>query len=90
ILMTTVSTIFGTLPIALGLGAGGESRAPMGVAVIGGLFFSALISLLAVPVVYTILSRLGAAVTGDTPEAARASDLSPALDPPAGGRPDGR
>lgn len=89
ILMTTVSTIFGTLPIALGLGAGGESRAPMGVAVIGGLFFSGLISLVAVPVVYLILSRLSAAVSGHEQEAG-AQDLAPALDPPSGGSPDGR
>ena len=89
ILMTTVSTIFGTLPIALGLGAGGESRAPMGVAVIGGLFFSALISLVAVPVVYLILSRLSAALGGQEQEAG-AQDLAPALDSPSGGSPDGK
>jgi multidrug efflux pump len=89
ILMTTVSTIFGTLPIALGLGAGGESRAPMGVAVIGGLFFSALISLVAVPVVYLLLSRLSAAITGQEQEAG-AQDLAPALDSPSGGSPDGQ
>ncbi len=57
ILMTTFSTIFGTLPIALGLGAGGESRAPMGIAVIGGMFFSTLLTLVAVPVVYVLLDE---------------------------------
>ncbi len=62
ILMTTFATIFGTLPIALGLGAGGESRAPMGIAVIGGLFFSTLLTLVAVPVVYILLDELVSAL----------------------------
>jgi multidrug efflux pump len=57
ILMTTLATIFGTLPIALGLGAGGESRQPLGLVVVGGMVFSTLLSLLIVPVVYTYLAR---------------------------------
>jgi multidrug efflux pump len=56
ILMTSFATIFGTLPIALGIGAGAESRKPLGVAVVGGLFFSTLLTLVVVPVVYTYLS----------------------------------
>ncbi|MCU0621941.1 MAG: efflux RND transporter permease subunit [Gemmatimonadales bacterium] len=55
ILMTTAATILGMLPIALGLGAGSELRAPMAVAVIGGLVTSTLLSLLVVPVVYVLL-----------------------------------
>lgn len=55
ILMTTASTIFGMLPIALGWGAGAELRQPMAVAIIGGLFTSALLSLIVVPVLYTLL-----------------------------------
>ena len=54
ILMTTISTIMGNLPVALGVGAGASFRAPMGVAVIGGLITSTLLTLVVVPVVYTL------------------------------------
>ncbi|MCE9626820.1 MAG: efflux RND transporter permease subunit, partial [Candidatus Eisenbacteria bacterium] len=57
ILMTTLSTVFGVLPIALGLGAGAESRKPLGVVVVGGLLFSTVLTLVLVPVVYSILAR---------------------------------
>jgi multidrug efflux pump len=56
ILMTTLATIFGVLPIALGIGAGADARKPLGAAVVGGLFFSTLLTLFVVPVVYTYLS----------------------------------
>ncbi|MDI6783382.1 MAG: efflux RND transporter permease subunit, partial [bacterium] len=58
ILMTTAAMIFGMLPIALQLGAGGEMRAPMAICVIGGLITSTLLTLLVVPVVYTLLDDL--------------------------------
>jgi multidrug efflux pump subunit AcrB len=58
ILMTTAATILGMLPIALGLGAGAELRAPMAVAIIGGLATSTLLSLLVVPVGYSLLHEL--------------------------------
>jgi multidrug efflux pump len=74
ILMTSLATIFGTLPIALGLGAGAESRKPLGVAVVGGLFFSTLLTLVVVPVVYTYLSgRRAKAASADPASAARAA-----------------
>jgi multidrug efflux pump len=57
ILMTTLTTILGVMPIALGLGAGAESRKPLGMAVVGGLLFSMILTLLLVPVVYTLLAR---------------------------------
>ncbi len=57
ILMTSFSTIFGILPIAIGLGAGGESRSPLGLVVVGGVFFSTFLTLIVVPVVYILLSR---------------------------------
>lgn len=60
IMMTTLAMIFGMLPLALGLGAGAEMRAPMGRAVIGGLITSTLLTLLVVPVVYTLLDDIGA------------------------------
>lgn len=55
ILMTTASTVLGMLPIALGLGAGAELRQPMAVAIIGGLLTSTLLSLVVVPVLYSLL-----------------------------------
>ncbi|MBD2144828.1 efflux RND transporter permease subunit [Sphaerospermopsis sp. FACHB-1194] len=55
IMMTTVSTILGMLPIALGFGAGSELRSPMAVAIAGGLVTSTILSLIVVPVVYAIL-----------------------------------
>lgn len=58
ILMTTASTILGMLPLALGLGAGAELRAPMAVAIIGGLTTATLLSLIVVPVVYALLDDL--------------------------------
>jgi len=56
ILMTSLSTILGTLPIALALGAGSESRASMGIAVIGGLIFSTFLTLFIVPAIYSFFS----------------------------------
>lgn len=57
ILMTSFSTIFGILPIAIGLGAGAEARRPLGLAVVGGLLFSTFLTLVLVPVLYTLLAR---------------------------------
>jgi HAE1 family hydrophobic/amphiphilic exporter-1 len=55
IMMTTLAMIFGMLPLAMGIGQGAEMRAPMGRAVIGGLITSTVLTLVVVPVVYTIL-----------------------------------
>jgi multidrug efflux pump subunit AcrB len=57
--MTAFSTIAGILPIAIGFGAGAESRRPMGMAVVGGLLTSTFLTLLVIPVVYTVFSDLG-------------------------------
>lgn len=55
ILMTAISTLFGVLPTAIGLGAGAESRRPLGVAVAGGITVSTILTLFVVPVVYTMI-----------------------------------
>ena len=60
ILMTAVSTIVGIVPIALGSGAGGEARAPLGIAVAGGMFFSTILTFLVVPATYVAIERLRA------------------------------
>ena len=57
ILMTSFATIFGVLPIAIGLGSGAESRRPLGIAVVGGMLFSTFLTLILVPVVYSLLAR---------------------------------
>ncbi len=58
ILMTTMAMVFGMLPMAIGLGDGGETEAPMGRAVIGGVLTSTMLTLVVVPVIYTYLYRL--------------------------------
>jgi len=57
ILMTSLATIFGILPIALSLGASGSSRQSLGIAVVGGLLFSGILTLFVVPAVYAIFSK---------------------------------
>jgi HAE1 family hydrophobic/amphiphilic exporter-1 len=80
VLMTAVSTIFGMLPVAFGRGDGSEWRSPMGVVAIGGLVTSTLLTLLVVPVVYTLVDdaqrALGGALARAPWRAGRARDQS--------------
>jgi HAE1 family hydrophobic/amphiphilic exporter-1 len=60
IMMTTMCALMGTIPIAIGFGAGGEARRPLGIAVVGGLFVSQLVTLYVTPVLYTYMDSFQA------------------------------
>ena len=60
IMMTTMAALLGAVPIAVGYGAGGEARQPLGLVVVGGLLFSQLVTLYLTPVFYTYMAQLQA------------------------------
>jgi multidrug efflux pump len=64
ILMTSISTVLGAVPIAFATGAGAETRNPMGIVVVGGLMLSTIITLYVIPIVYIIMDRLCVKFTG--------------------------
>ena len=79
IMMTTMAALVGTLPIALGHGAGAESRRPLGIAVVGGLAFSQIITLYITPVIYTYLDGLQQRLGRRTRATARERERVPEL-----------
>jgi len=72
IMMTTLTTVLGLLPMALGLGEGAEMRSPMAITVIGGLLTSTLLTLVVVPVMYAILDRRADALPAEAQPAVKA------------------
>jgi hydrophobe/amphiphile efflux-1 (HAE1) family protein len=79
ILMTSIATMMAAIPPAAGIGSGSEIRAPMGVAVIGGLIVATVLSLLVVPAFYLVTDRIAARLRGRRSEEA----LEPASQPPS-------
>jgi hydrophobe/amphiphile efflux-1 (HAE1) family protein len=82
ILMTTLTTFFGILPLALGIGEGTELMRPLAIAVVGGVVFSTLLTLFVLPSAYVLIrhggDRLGAWLTGSRPAPVAPVDVSPA------------
>ena len=80
IMMTTLAAMMGTLPIALGLGAGGDVRQPLGLAVVGGLVISQVVTLYITPIIYLYLERLQNRLSRKSPSPrTQAEERSPEL-----------
>ena len=78
IMMTTMAAMLGAVPIAIGYGAGGEARQPLGLVVVGGLLFSQLVTLYLTPVVYTYMAQFQAWLQRDRVAASQGAQPRPA------------
>ena len=83
IMMTTLAAIFGAIPIAIGAGAGAELRQPLGIAIVGGLCVSQLLTLYITPVIYFYLDKVDSYISGGAGQQSRAIEpgLAPAHQP---------
>jgi HAE1 family hydrophobic/amphiphilic exporter-1 len=90
ILMTAFSTVAGMIPIAIGLGEGAESRSPMGTCVVGGMITSTLLTLVVIPVVYSLLDDLGSRIGRLWPASEAEQPTAAAVPPDAQQRGAGR
>ena len=81
ILMTTLAAALGALPLAIGFGEGAELRRPLGIAIIGGLVVSQVLTLLTTPVVYILLDKLRRRSPTERQLSRTSSDLAPDVQP---------
>ena len=81
IIMTTMAALLGAVPIAIGAGAGTELRQPLGIAIVGGLCVSQLLTLYITPVVYYYLDKVNSYLSGRNRKAAMGEERAPVLKP---------
>jgi multidrug efflux pump len=79
-MMTTMAALLGAVPLMVGTGTGAELRRPLGLAIVGGLIVSQVLTLFTTPVIYLLFDRLARRVAGREPEKVRAGDRAPAAE----------